>query len=149
MKLPAGWKWFNRSTQGGWPGFSVPVPQNVSVDPQGSQIFLRWNNRLLIVDRTSAPQSDPVQDWKNQEGNRSYSDYNKIKIVPVSCAFKACADWEFTYTTDNGNAQHADKRNILVSGSAAYSLNWYTTPDDWAAAQSDLQTIYRGFQAKP
>ena len=73
-----------------------------------------------------------MQDWKNQEANRTYRDYHKIKIVPVNY-FKAGADWEFTYTTDNGNAQHADKRNILVSSSAAYSLNWYTTPADWAA----------------
>jgi hypothetical protein len=150
LTLPAGWKWYNRSTQGDWPGFTVPIPQNASVEPEGSQIYIRWNNRLLIVDRTNAPQADPVQDWKNQEGNRSYRDYHKIKIVPVTYGgFKSCADWEFTYTTDNGNAQHADKRNILVSNSAAYSLNWYTTPQDWGAAESDLQAIYRGFQAKP
>jgi hypothetical protein len=150
VTLPAGWKFYNRSTQGDWPGFTVPIPQNAAVEPEGSQIYIRWNNRLLIVDRTNAPQPDPVQDWKNQEGNRSYRNYHKIKIVSVNYGgFKASADWEFTYTTDNGNAQHADKRNILVSGSAAYSLNWYTTPEDWAAAQSDLQKVYQGFQPKP
>ncbi len=146
--MPAGWKWYNRPTQGNYPGFTIPIPQNASVSPDGSQIYLRWNNRLLIVDRTNAPQADPVQDWKNQEANRTYRDYQKIKIVPVNY-FKAGADWEFTYTTDNGNAQHADKRNVLVSASAAYSLNWYTTPADWAASQSDLQLLYRGFQPKP
>jgi hypothetical protein len=149
LTLPAGWKWFTRPTQGSWPGFTVPIPQNAAIDPRGSQIYIRWNNRLLIVDRTNAPQSDPVQDWKDQEGGRSYSNYQRIKIVPVGCSFKACADWEFTYVTDNGNAQHADKRNILVSGSAAYSLNWYTTPEDWAASQKDLRAIYQGFQPKP
>jgi serine/threonine protein kinase len=148
IALPAGWKWYSQPTRGQSPGFTIPIPQNASISPSGSEIYLRWNNRLLIVDRTDAPQADPVQDWKNQEANRTYRDYHKIKIVAVNY-FKAGADWEFTYTTDNGNAQHADKRNVLVSNSAAYSLNWYTTPEDWAAAQSDIQLIYRGFQPKP
>jgi eukaryotic-like serine/threonine-protein kinase len=148
ITLPAGWKWYSRPTQGSWPGFTIPIPQNASVQPTGSEVYVRWNNRLLIVDRTNAPQTDVVQDWKNQEANRTYRNYQKIKIVAVNY-FKAGADWEFTYTTDNGNAQHADKRNVLVSATAAYSLNWYTTPADWAASQSDLQVIYRGFQPKP
>ena len=62
---------------------------------------------------------------------------------------QAGADWEFTYTTDNGNAQHADKRNVVVNDRAAYSLNWYTTPADWAAAQTDFQLILKGFQPQP
>lgn len=149
LTLPAGWKWYSRASQGSWPGFTLPIPQNAIVDPQGSQVYIRWNNRLLLVDRTNSPAADPVKDWKDQEGNQSHDGYHKIKIVPVSCPFKACADWEFTYVSGNDNEQHADKRNIVVSGSAAYSLNWYTTPEDWAAAQTDLQTIYQGFQPKP
>lgn len=148
ITLPAGWHWFSRPTQGDWPGFVIPAPQKAQVEVHGSEVELRWNNRLLIVDRTDAPQPDPVKDWEQQEASRTYPDYHKIKIVPVSY-FKAGADWEFTYTTDRGNPQHADKRNILVSSTAAYSLNWYTTPQDWAAAQSDIQLIYRGFQPQP
>jgi serine/threonine protein kinase len=149
MTLPAGWKWYTRPTQGNWPGFTIPVPQNAQVDPEGGEIRIRWNNRLLLMDRTNAPAADPVQDWKDQEDGQSHRDYHKIKIVAVSCPFKACADWEFTYLSDTGNDQHAVKRNIVVSGSAAYSLNWYTTPQDWAAGQADFQNVYQGFQPKP
>ena len=60
--------------------------------------------------------------------------------------FRSVADWEYYYTTNGGNRQHVIRRNFVVSDQAAYSLNWYASPDDWAASQSDLNVIYQGFQ---
>jgi hypothetical protein len=62
--------------------------------------------------------------------------------------FKSAADWEFTYSTASGNPQHAVKRNFLTSDIQAYSINWYTSPDDWSAAKTDIQTIYQGFKPR-
>ena len=45
-----------------------------------------------------------------------------------------------------GNRQHVIRRNIRADSSAAFSLNWYVSADDWAASQTDLQLIYQTFQ---
>jgi hypothetical protein len=113
-------------------------------------VYFRKDNRLLIVDQTDQPQPDPVADWKNQEADRSgrvYRNYQRIKIVPVDYFVKA-ADWEFTYTTSSGNAQHAVKRGVITGPKQAYGISWYTSPQDWAGSLPDLQLIYQGFQPK-
>ena len=99
-------------------GYSVPVPNGASVRAQGTEVYFTKNNRLLIIDHSEQPKADPV------------------------------ADWEFTYTTSSGNPQRAVKRGFITTpGKQAYSISWYTSPDDWAASQKDLQVIYQGFKA--
>jgi hypothetical protein len=143
--MPAGWHLYQDPT-----GFQVPVPDGASITRQGSEVYFRKNNRLLIVDQTDQPRPDPVADWTQQEQDRAgsaYRNYHRIRIVAVSYFVKA-ADWEFTYTTSSGNEQHADKRGVITSAHQAYGLSWYTSPDDWAASQGDLQVIYQGFKPK-
>ncbi len=143
--MPAGWHLYQDPT-----GFQVPVPDGVSITRQGSEVYFRKDNRLLIVDQTDQPKPDPVADWTQQEQDRAgsaYQNYHRIKIVAVNYFLKA-ADWEFTYTTSSGNDQHADKRGVITGAHQAYGLSWYTSPDDWAASQADLQVIYQGFKPK-
>jgi hypothetical protein len=152
ITLPPGWKWYRGKASGHYPAFTVPVPNKASVSQaaQGEMHF-QWDNHLLIVGRTDDPEPNVLDDWRIQEKKRksTYDNYHLIKLAYVSYpGFKRAADWEFTYTTDTGNDQHAVKRNISVSAKAAYSLSWYTTPSDWSAAQSQLKLIYQGFQPK-
>ena len=145
VTLPAGWIMYHDST-----GFSVPIPAGASIRRQGTEVYFSKDNRLLIVDQTDQPQPDPVADWTNQEAARSgraYRNYHRIKIVPVNFWTKA-ADWEFTYTTSQGNPQHAVKRGVITGPKQAYGLSWYTSPDDWAGSLQFLQLIYQGFQPK-
>ena len=149
--LPAGWELRTIGASGGAPAMVLPLPKNASQSGGGEELRFRWNNRLLIVGRTGDPQPDAFEDWQNQEDNRrgGYSSYQRISLKPVQWrGFKSVADWEYTYRTDSGNPQHVMRRNILVNDHAAYSLNWYVSPEDWAASQSDLQAIYQGFQPK-
>jgi hypothetical protein len=143
--LPAGWyRYTDRS------GFSVPLPDGVRPTGKTSELRFRWNNRLLIIAQTGKPQPDPYKDWQQQERDRAgdqYRNYRRIKLERVDY-FQSAADWEFTYTTENGNGQHAVKRNFLTSDTQAYSINWYTTPGDWNAAKNDLQVIYQGFKPR-
>ena len=152
FRLPAGWKMYTQGASGGAPGFSIPVPNGVKPSfSGGSEIQLRWNNRLLIIDRSGKPQADALQDTKKQEASRKggYRDYSYIGIKPVKYRdFDSVADWEFLYTTERGNAQHAVKRNMRVDAKHAYMISWYTTPEDWDDSQSDLQLLYQGFQPK-
>uniref|UniRef100_UPI00351CD2B0 serine/threonine-protein kinase n=1 Tax=Paractinoplanes globisporus TaxID=113565 RepID=UPI00351CD2B0 len=152
LTLPAGWKMYTQRATGDAPAFTIPIPNGAEIsNGTGSAMEFRWSNRLLIVDRTNSPQADAYQDWKNQEASRrgSYRNYSRIRIDRVQYRdYDSAADWEFTYTSSSGNAQHALKRNIRVDANAAYSLSWYTTPEDWARSQSDLQLLYQGFQPK-
>ncbi|BCJ54034.1 hypothetical protein Asp14428_55090 [Actinoplanes sp. NBRC 14428] len=142
--LPKGWRTYGNAST----GFTVPIPENASIDARNpNEIEFRWNNRLLLLAQTNSP-ADPLEDWKNQERTRSggkYRDYQRIKMVPVDY-FQESIDWEFFYTTVDGNRQHAMKRNIVVSSKRAFSINWYTTPEDWDAAKKDLQVLYDGFK---
>ncbi len=145
VAMPAGWHLYQDPT-----GFQVPVPDGASITRQGSEVYFRKDNRLLIVDQTDQPKPDPVADWTQQEHDRAgsaYRNYHRIKIVAVNYFVKA-ADWEFTYTTNSGNDQHADKRGVITSAHQAYGLSWYTSPDDWAASQKDLRLIYQGFKPR-
>ena len=145
VKLPAGWTMYHDPT-----GFSVPIPAGASIRRQGSEVYFSKDNRLLIVDQTDQPQPDPVADWTQQEGariGRVYRNYHRIKIVPVDYFTKA-ADWEFTYTTNRGNPQHAVKRGVITGPKQAYGISWYTSPGDWAGSLPYLQLIYQGFQPK-
>ncbi len=149
VTLPAGWKWFSQKASGGAPAFTIPIPKNARISGGGTEMQFRWNNRLLILGRTTSPQPDALEDWKNQEKGRrgTYRDYHFIRLDRVTYRdYDSAADWEFTYTTDSGNPQHVVRRNIRVDGNAAFSLNWYVSTDDWGASQSDLQMLYQGFQ---
>jgi hypothetical protein len=143
-KLPKGWKMYDGD------GYSVPVPVDASIRADGTEMYITKNNRLLIIDHSEQPKSDPVADWKQQEADRrgtKYKNYQRIRLEGLNYLGEA-ADWEFTYTTASGNPQHAIKRGFITTpGKQAYSISWYTSPEDWAASQKDLQVIYQGFKA--
>jgi hypothetical protein len=140
---PSGWYMYRDRS-----GFSVPLPNGVRPSAGNpNELHFRWNNRLLIIAQTDKPQPDPYKDWQQQERDRAgdqYRNYRKIRLERVDYQLSA-ADWEFTYTTSNGNTQRAVKRNFLTSKTQAYSINWYTSPGDWNAAKKDIQVIYQGF----
>jgi hypothetical protein len=141
--VPKGWYLYKGD------GYSVPVPNGADVRPQGSEVYVTKNNRLLIIDHSEQPKADPVADWAAQERERrgtKYRNYKRVSLAGLNYHGKA-ADWEFTYTTESGNPQHAVKRGFITTpGKQAYSLSWYTSPDDWDASQKDLQIIYQGFK---
>lgn len=131
-------------------GFAVPVPDGWSVRRQGTEVYFEeraQSRRLLIVDQTRRPKPDPVADWKNQERARKgdYRDYRRIKIDFVSYWDRA-ADWEFTRTSDRGNALHVVKRGFITAPDQAYGITWSTSAADWNASLDDLDVIYRGFK---
>jgi hypothetical protein len=144
-RVPKGWYLYKGD------GYSVPVPDGASVRPDGTEVYISKNNRLLIIDHTDRPKPDPVADWRQQEADRrgsKYPDYRRIRLEGLNYLGEA-ADWEFTYTTSSGNPQRAVKRGFITTpGKQAYSISWYTSPGDWAAAQKDLRVIYQGFKAE-
>jgi hypothetical protein len=133
-------------------GFSVPLPNGWRPDRRGSEVYFRddkGGGRLLIIDQTDNPKPDPVADWKKQEADRrgtTYRNYQAIRIDEVKGYFVKAADWEFLYTTSRGNPQHAQKRGFITGPEQAYGISFYTSPEDWDANKSVLETIYKGFK---
>jgi hypothetical protein len=147
--LPAGWKLYTQKATSSAPAFTIPIPNGAGISGgQGVSVQFRWNNRLLIVDRTKTPQPDAYQDLKQKEaaGNNKRG-YSLLKIGPVQYRdYDSSADWEYLYTADSGNPQHVVRRNIRVDAHSAYMLSWYVSPQDWGPSQGDLKALYQGFQ---
>ncbi|WP_326555538.1 serine/threonine-protein kinase [Micromonospora sp. NBC_01813] len=132
--LPAGWYLHQDST-----GFSVPVPEGWSVSREGSRVEFRETTqlgRLIIIDQTNQPKPDPVADWENQESNRrgGYNNYERVRIEAVDY-FISAADWEFRYTSNQGNRLQVRNRGFVTAPDRAYSIYWSTSADRW---QEDL-----------
>jgi hypothetical protein len=146
VTLPAGWHLYTDQQY----GFKVPVPANWSVSKQnGTETWFTENtglHRLLIIDQTRTPASNPVADWQSKEDDRrgSYANYHGIKIVSVNYWDKA-ADWEYTFTSGSGNKIHVDKRGFITAKDQAYGITWEVTDSAWKANLPNLALIYKGF----
>jgi hypothetical protein len=130
-------------------GFRVPVPDGWTFgrDSEGRALWRSPDRaRLLLIDQTRHPKSDPVQDWENNEAARrdGYQDYHRERLTAVDYWDKA-ADWEFTYTL-NGTRMHVLNRGFVTAPDQAYSIYFATSAAQWDAAQPQLQTILAGFQ---
>jgi serine/threonine protein kinase len=143
--LPPGWRRYEDRT-----GFSVAVPQGWTVSRRNGIVYFDepGGGRLLGVDQTDEPKSDPVADWRQQEAARlragDFPEYERIRIAPCNY-FEACADWEFRYTS-RGARIHVNNRGVVVSDDRAYGF-WWSTPDSqWTDSLSYLETIFLSFQ---
>jgi serine/threonine protein kinase len=147
--LPAGWTLHKDST-----GFSVPVPNGWRVQRNSTSVEFNepGGARMLMIDQTNSPKSDPVADWKGQEAARlddnRYRDYSRVKIEAVDYFLKA-ADWEWTYTSSNGNRLHVLNRGFVTGPKQAYAIYWSTPASAWQDNQDELQIIANGFQPAP
>ncbi|GAA1528154.1 hypothetical protein GCM10009827_051660 [Dactylosporangium maewongense] len=142
--LPAGWIDYHDPS-----GFSVYVPAGWRQSKDGSIVYFRGNGRVLGIDQTDKPKSDPVRDWQAQRDSRrasgDFPGYVEIHIQPVPY-FVTAADWEFTFT--RGARQHVNNRGVVTSPTQAYGFYWQTTDADWAAARPDLDLVFASFRPR-
>ncbi|MFF5229024.1 protein kinase [Dactylosporangium sp. NPDC000521] len=143
--LPAGWVDYHDPS-----GFSVYVPAGWRQSKEGTMVYFRGNGRVLGIDQTDKPKSDPVRDWQTQRDSRvaggDFPGYVEIHIQPVQY-FVTAADWEFTFAK-NGTRQHVNNRGVVTSPKQAYGFYWQTTDADWAAARPDLDLVFASFRPK-
>jgi serine/threonine protein kinase len=145
VTLPAGWHMYTDST-----GFSVAVPQSWTVSRDRTMVYFRepgGERRLLGIDQTDQPKSDPVADWTRQEQQRrsDYRSYQRVKIAAVDYFDKA-ADWEWIYTSRNGNRIHVVNRGFVTAPDKAYAIYWSTPDASWAANQDEFALIAGSFK---
>jgi eukaryotic-like serine/threonine-protein kinase len=143
--LPAGWKMYTDRT-----GFSVAVPEGWAMSREGTMVFFRERSgegRVLGVDQTNQPKSDPVADWTQQERDRrgNYNAYQRVKIAAVDYWDRA-ADWEWTYTSRNGNRLHVVNRGFITAPNQAYGIYWSTLDSTWSANQRNFALVVQSFR---
>jgi serine/threonine protein kinase len=148
VALPAGWEMYTDRT-----GFSVAVPSGWRVSRVDTMVYFRepgGGGRVLGIDQSNQPKSDPVADWTDQEARRKsagdWADYSRVKIVAVNYFLKA-ADWEFTYAASGGRL-HVVNRGFVTSSTQAYAIYWSTSDADWQANQANFNLIASSFQPR-
>jgi eukaryotic-like serine/threonine-protein kinase len=147
--LPPGWILHKDPT-----GFSVPMPSGWRV--QRNKTSVEFNEpsgaRTLMIDQTDSPKSDAVADWTKQESDRlragRYRDYSRVKIASVDYFLEA-ADWEWTYTSSNGNRLHVLNRGFVTGPKHGYAIYWSTPASAWNDNLDELKIITEGFQPAP
>jgi hypothetical protein len=127
--LPAGWKY--RSTDDAGARFT---------GPDGQKLLVGW---------TTTPKSDPVADWKNQEGYMVRSQYKRVRIEKVDYRRWNTADWEFTYQ-DGGTKYQSIDRGFVVNDHLGYGLMYTAKASDWDSQlrKDTWQTLTATFQPK-
>jgi eukaryotic-like serine/threonine-protein kinase len=146
--LPRGWRFYQDRT-----GFGVAVPEGWTVSRRGSMVYFRepGGGRLLGIDQSDRPKSDPVADWEQQEARRvaagDWNDYRQVRIVPVKYFVKA-ADWEFTYRSGGGGRTHVVNRGFVTSPHQAYAIYWSTPDSQWSANLDEFRLIAASFRPR-
>lgn len=142
-QLPAGWRDYRDRT-----GFQLYVPAGWNRTQEGRMVYFRGDGRVLGIDQSDKPKSDPVADWRGQRDARradgDFPGYREIKIAPVDY-FEKAADWEFTFTR-NGVRQHVNNRGLVVSDDQAYGIYWQTRDSAWSSARDELDLIFASFR---
>ncbi|WP_204295912.1 serine/threonine-protein kinase [Actinoplanes campanulatus] len=144
--LPAGWELYTDRT-----GFSLYVPTGWKRTKEGTIVYFRGDGKVLGIDQTNKPRSDPVADWRGQARNRvsggDFPGYREVKIAAVDY-FRKAADWEFTFNR-GGARQHVNNRGTVVRDDKAYGFYWQTRDDVWDESRKDLQLVFDSFRPAP
>ncbi|WP_433795387.1 protein kinase domain-containing protein [Actinoplanes sp. CA-252034] len=141
-QLPAGWVQYEDQT-----GFSLYVPAGWKRSKEGTMVYFRGDGKILGIDQTDQPKSNPVKDWRTQADNRvsagDFPQYDEVHIKDVDYFLKA-ADWEFTFMRD-GVRRHVNNRGTVVSKNRAYGIYWQTPDSEWSESRDDLQLVFDSF----
>jgi hypothetical protein len=140
--LPAGWMRYRDPT-----GFSLYVPRGWTRSKEGSIVYFRGAGRVLGIDQTDHPQSNPVADWQGKAdyrvGRGDFPSYREVHIRSVKY-FRKAADWEFTFTR-SGVRQHVNNRGFITSPTQAYGIYWQSPDSGWKQAEKDLRLVFASF----
>jgi serine/threonine protein kinase len=143
--LPSGYRWHHDST-----GFSIAVPDGWSASHHGHYLYVEdpMSSRILIVDQSDSPKSDPLADWREQESARrgGFSGYHRVRLEKVDYPqARKAADWEFTYDGSHGRT-HVLNRNILANSKHAYALYWQVPDSRWKSSKSIFEAFATTFR---
>ncbi|WP_327039906.1 serine/threonine protein kinase [Micromonospora ureilytica] len=144
---PAGWRYYRDD-----PRFLVPVPDGWQARRDGERAAFREpdGSRVLVVDELRSIPADLVAELREREGAQRarYADYRQVRLDTLRYQLRA-AEWEWTYTDEDGTPIHTLSRAFVGHNGHAYSIDWTTSAAEWSASAAVFALITDGFQGLP
>lgn len=144
---PAGWRYYRDD-----PRFLVPVPDGWQARRDGERAEFREpdGSRILVVGELRPVPTDLVAELRAREAaqRRRYGDYRRVRLAALPYQARA-AEWEWTYTDEDGTPTQMVSRAFVGHNGHAYSIDWTTSAAEWSASAAVFALIADGFQGLP
>ncbi|WP_454188916.1 protein kinase domain-containing protein [Micromonospora arborensis] len=144
---PAGWRYYRDD-----PRFLVPVPDGWQARRDGERAEFQEpdGSRVLVVDELRSVPADLVAELRAREAaeRKRYADYRQVRLAALRYQVRA-AEWEWTYTDEDGTPLHTARRAFIGHNGHAYSIGWTTSAAEWSASAGIFALITDGFQGMP
>ncbi|WP_435822870.1 protein kinase domain-containing protein [Micromonospora arborensis] len=144
---PAGWRYYRDD-----PRFLVPVPDGWQARRDGERAEFQEpdGSRVLVVDELRSVPADLVAELRAREAaeRKRYADYRQVRLAALRYQARA-AEWEWTYTDEDGTPLHTVSRAFIGHNGHAYSIGWTTSAAEWSASAGIFALITDGFQGMP
>ncbi|MGI5522042.1 protein kinase domain-containing protein [Micromonospora sp. CA-259024] len=144
---PAGWRYYRDD-----PRFLVPVPDGWHSRRDGERAEFREpdGSRVLVVDELRSIPADLVAELRAREKaeRKRYADYRQVRLAALRYQVRA-AEWEWTYTDEDGTPMRTVSRAFVGHNGHAYSIGWTTSAAEWSASAGVFALIADGFQGLP
>ncbi|MET7670888.1 serine/threonine protein kinase [Micromonospora luteifusca] len=139
---PISWSVYRDDT-----GFTVPAPRDWQVVRHGQRVEFHEpdGERMLVVNETDSPRSDPVAELSSPAVSERYRDYRRIELLAVNYQLKA-ADLEWVFRSDAHTAMHARQRTFTTEKRKGYSIAWLTPEAAWSAGAEAFRKVTAGFR---
>jgi serine/threonine protein kinase len=112
-------------------GFTVGVPPDWKLtSSEGEATFSGpkdSNARIVVEDVTPQPDGG-LAELSREEADGGVDGYIQVQLQAVRYRDWKAADWEYTYTTENGVPMHALSRYVTIDDSTAYKIA-FTMPE--------------------
>ncbi|NRQ30550.1 protein kinase [Nonomuraea sp. NN258] len=109
------------------PGFSAAVPANwkLITSDEGATFTGPKDSGMKIVVQQAAPKPDGgLAELSKQESEGGVEAYIQVQLQQVKYRGWKAADWEYTYTLDNGVPMHALTRYVTVDDNTAFRITF-------------------------
>ncbi|MFG1883063.1 protein kinase [Micromonospora sp. NPDC049102] len=144
---PAGWHYYRDD-----PRFSLPLPDGWQAQRDGGRVEFREpdGRRLLVVDELRPIPGDLPADLRTREAaeRERYADYRQVRLTALRLQVRA-AEWEWTYTDEDGTPMRAVSRAFVAQNGHGYSIRWTTPAAEWSASTDLYALITDGFGGLP
>ncbi len=144
---PAGWRYYRDD-----PRFLVPVPDGWQARRDGERAVFREpdGSRVLVLNELRTVPADLVAQLREREAadRKRYAQYRKVRLDALRYQVRA-AEWEWTYTHEDGTPMHTSSRAFVGQNGHAYSIDWTTSAAEWSAGTAVFALIADGFQGLP
>ncbi|MFI6905500.1 serine/threonine-protein kinase [Nonomuraea sp. NPDC050394] len=146
---PDGWRTVTSKTG----AFSLAVPKDWKGSKSQDRDSISWTGPgpggQLIVEWTDDVWSDPVQHWKNVEGDilrrKEFRDYRRIAIRRLTYLGRPAADWEFTRVKGTTRV-HVITRGFRAADGRPYAVYWELPDSRWEAHVNYFNTFVEYFR---